>query len=251
MTGKRLNELIDGQLRPVRLDAPLLSSAETPWDGFILEREAGGEGSAGSIYFPHTELVLVVTGSIYVEDRALGDNKRFLARPGSVTIWPTGHEARAMSWSPYPRQGVTEMIRIQMEPSALERFAPESGALARQRVAPQPAIEDAELASLMRLMETDVRNGCPAGKLYGEWLSLALTTYVASRYAVSPGKALPLKGRLSRCQLARVRDYVESNLGSDLRLSELARIAGLSPQHFAFAFRNSIGVTPHRYVLRQ
>jgi AraC family transcriptional regulator len=138
-----------------------------------------------------------------------------------------------------------------LDPSALEQLAPESGALTRQRLAPQSGIEDGELASLMRLMEADVKAGCPAGRLYGESLSLALTTYVARRYSVGPETALGLKGRLSRCQLERVRDYIESHLGSDLRLSELARVAGLSPQHFAFAFRNSMGVTPHRYVLRR
>jgi AraC family transcriptional regulator len=44
-------------------------------------------------------------------------------------------------------------------------------------------------------------------------------------------------------------DYIEENLGLDVRLSELAIVAGLSPQHFSTLFKQSTGIAPHRYLI--
>ena len=58
-------------------------------------------------------------------------------------------------------------------------------------------------------------------------------------------------GGLSRRQLDTIRQHVEANIGNDLSLCELAGLAGLSPRHFASAFRRSMGTSPHQYVLRR
>lgn len=44
---------------------------------------------------------------------------------------------------------------------------------------------------------------------------------------------------------------MEANLGSELTLRELARLADLSLHHFARMFKQTIGVAPHRYVLER
>lgn len=54
---------------------------------------------------------------------------------------------------------------------------------------------------------------------------------------------------LTNAQVARTRDFIRDNVAADLSLTVLARIAGVSPPHFATAFRGSLGVAPHRYVL--
>jgi AraC family transcriptional regulator len=48
-----------------------------------------------------------------------------------------------------------------------------------------------------------------------------------------------------------VLDYIESNLGGQLTLTELAGIADLSLHHFARMFKRTIGVAPYRYVLER
>ncbi len=57
-----------------------------------------------------------------------------------------------------------------------------------------------------------------------------------------------LKGGLTRLQLQRVTDYVNDQLDRDLRLEDLAQIAGLSQYHFARMFKESTGLTPHLYI---
>jgi AraC family transcriptional regulator len=40
-------------------------------------------------------------------------------------------------------------------------------------------------------------------------------------------------------------------LQDELSLLELSRIADLSPPHFAAAFKTSVGIPPHRYVIER
>ena len=49
----------------------------------------------------------------------------------------------------------------------------------------------------------------------------------------------------------KVFAYIEGNLEGDCSITALAEIAGLSPYHFARAFRTDTGDTPHRYVVRR
>lgn len=46
-----------------------------------------------------------------------------------------------------------------------------------------------------------------------------------------------------------VVDYIEANLDRDLRLSALANVSAMSVYHFARRFKETLGVSPHAYVL--
>jgi AraC-like DNA-binding protein len=75
----------------------------------------------------------------------------------------------------------------------------------------------------------------------------------ASALADSPASrvAAPSRGGLPPGLTRRIRDYIESHLDGNVRLETLASLAGLSVHHFARAFRQSIGLSPHKYVLRR
>jgi len=46
-----------------------------------------------------------------------------------------------------------------------------------------------------------------------------------------------------------VVDYIEGSIDEDLRLCQLANVAAMSVYHFARRFRETVGVSPHAYVL--
>lgn len=58
-------------------------------------------------------------------------------------------------------------------------------------------------------------------------------------------------GTLPSCRLRRVTEHIQQNLDKDLRLAELAALVYMSPYHFARLFKCSMGVAPHRFVVRQ
>jgi AraC family transcriptional regulator len=60
-----------------------------------------------------------------------------------------------------------------------------------------------------------------------------------------------LQGGLSPWQAKRIGSYIEDNLGSNIRATDLAGILQLSTSHFFRAFRNSFGVTPLAYIMKR
>jgi len=82
----------------------------------------------------------------------------------------------------------------------------------------------------------------------------ALLMSAATVEAPSSGWALPVRrdvGTLPWGRLRRVTEYIQQNLDKDLRLAELAALLYMSSYHFARLFKCSIGVPPHRFVVRQ
>lgn len=70
------------------------------------------------------------------------------------------------------------------------------------------------------------------------------------------GRMLVLHGRIAEAPLGaepgpvgRVRALIDTRFAEDLRLDELAAVAGLSSHHLIRAFRREIGLTPHAYVI--
>jgi AraC-like DNA-binding protein len=59
------------------------------------------------------------------------------------------------------------------------------------------------------------------------------------------------RGGLPPGVLKRVQQYVEDHLAERVGIERLAAIAGLSAFHFARAFKQSQGVTPHSYLLHR
>ena len=59
------------------------------------------------------------------------------------------------------------------------------------------------------------------------------------------------RGGLAPWRKTRITAYVDTNLHSQIRASELARVARLSTGHFFRAFRESFGEAPLAYIARQ
>jgi len=61
---------------------------------------------------------------------------------------------------------------------------------------------------------------------------------------------LRIRGGLPPRALRRVREYIEAHLEETISIQALAAIAGLSMYHFARAFKQSEGMTPHDYLVQ-
>ena len=59
----------------------------------------------------------------------------------------------------------------------------------------------------------------------------------------------PSRGGLPPALTHRICEYIESHLDQKIGLEALAGMAGLSTHHFARAFHQSVGMSPHSYLL--
>jgi AraC-like DNA-binding protein len=57
------------------------------------------------------------------------------------------------------------------------------------------------------------------------------------------------RGGIAPSALRRVREHIDQNLGEHIEIADLANLTGLSPCHFSRAFKQSMGVPPHRYLI--
>jgi AraC family transcriptional regulator len=96
--------------------------------------------------------------------------------------------------------------------------------------------------------ETKARQGL----LYSETAVTLLALHVARNLSNRLTHVnLRARGGLPPATLRRARDYMVSRLSDDLSLSEIASTTGLSPGHFAFAFKQSTGIAPHAWLRRE
>jgi AraC family transcriptional regulator len=102
----------------------------------------------------------------------------------------------------------------------------------------------------MLALHADLEDGSPAGPLYGESLGLALGTYLVRRYSVRNCAKADYHGSMPTTRLNRTLEYINQNLARDIRLWELAQIAGMSPNYFCELFKLSTGLPPYQYILR-
>lgn len=56
---------------------------------------------------------------------------------------------------------------------------------------------------------------------------------------------------LPQWRLKRVKQFVDNHLDKEISLDDLAEVAGLSRRHFTRSFRQEIGETPYRWLMRQ
>jgi AraC family transcriptional regulator len=78
-----------------------------------------------------------------------------------------------------------------------------------------------------------------------------LASYLAEQYTNVAAPRPEQRGGLPIAQLRKIEDYVRGHLAESIPIEALAELAGLSPFHFARAFKQATGMTPHQFVTRE
>jgi AraC family transcriptional regulator len=91
-------------------------------------------------------------------------------------------------------------------------------------------------------------DGC---HIYAQTMGNALAVHLLSRYSTRTKLFKPFTGGLSPRDLKHVVEFIGDNLNQELNLADLANTVQLSQYHFAHAFKQSMGISPHQYVIQQ
>ena len=90
-----------------------------------------------------------------------------------------------------------------------------------------------------------------ANQLFVDHMMLALTAHVAQTYGGLQRTSAAARGGLAPWQAKRACERLESDLGGKLSLHKIAAELDLSVSHFSRAFRISVGMPPHQWLLHQ
>jgi len=222
-----------------------LSSRYVGWHGIALESFNGVPAcSIPEHEHPTHMLNLQRSGRAKCEWTTEGRTRRAEHGPGSLYILPTGTRDRFTRWAP------TSHLTLVMTPYFLARALEETAHLADVELVPNWSLRDPHITSLMLTLSSDLKDGSPAGPLYGESLGVALAHYLIRRYSVRALREGAYKGGMPTFRLNRVLDFMRQNYAKETRLWELAQLAGMSPHYFCELFKKSTGLTPHQYLTR-
>jgi AraC family transcriptional regulator len=123
--------------------------------------------------------------------------------------------------------------------------APQIGDLRHDPV----SFDDATVGSLGRAMLPALSHADQASQLFLDHILLALGVHVAQTYGGMRALARPIRGGLAPWQVRRAKEILCANLDGRVPLQEVARQCRLSVSHFSRAFRHSMGVAPHNWLL--
>lgn len=111
-------------------------------------------------------------------------------------------------------------------------------------------------SSISKIAES-VRNMAVAGlvekyPIMTETMCLAMAAETIKKMAPDAGARIDdVKNGLSKARKKRVLDFIEANVGRLISLSDIAAVAGLSPFHFSRSFKQSVGMSPSRYMIHR
>jgi AraC family transcriptional regulator len=158
-----------------------------------------------------------------------------------LTFVPAGHDF--FEW--HRVRAPTRVVFLYIDPPQLQRVC--SPHPSQMPTGPRVFFEDdgvwSTVLKLKRLVESPLTENCA----YFEALAAVLFQELACLHSGADGAERGVKGGLAAWQQRVVTAYIEKHLAEPVPLATLARVARLSPYHFARAFKQSFGVPPHRY----
>jgi AraC family transcriptional regulator len=205
----------------------------------------GFAGIGESSWTTTTETVL----AIRLHGAAVEDHNRRLTRtsgPGrDFALQPKGSATRFLSFSTLKFGHVFLPDALLDRAAEADNHAVFSGRLRDDlSFVPDPALHTLVKDYLRRAFDPLI----PATSLEMEGRALLLVDRLRRLHETRPTKALP-RGRLSPRHLRQTCDFIIEHIAQDICLDDLAALTGLSGKHFIRAFKQSMGIPPHRYLI--
>lgn len=235
----------------------LLSSEEMGWDGLVARvyhepvQFEGVMASATSL--PYIPLVLFAGGAMYLEQRPVnGSWKGRLIRSEDLLLLPDGSAPSELRWKSLTSEP-TQTLHLRLSKDLLARTAEEvtGSDPTRLTLIRGSGFQDPLLTQLGLALWRELEQPTPAGKLYAQTAAQMLAVHLLRQYTSAPVPIKEMTQGLTRQQVQRVLDFIQTHLSQDLSLEALAQQAGYSSYHFARLFRQTMGESPHQFVLRQ
>jgi len=241
----RISVIRNEKVVPLLPGTPTRNNIFSPWHGLIVEKH-----SVGAIEIPEHEhstfcLHMQTSGPVEMEWCCDGKQERQKTDQGSLIFLTPGTKDR-LRWN-----RSSQRVVVSLDESFLLRAGEEMGRKRASEFANRWAFEDKQLRLLLSEMEREMEANWPMGALYGDLLAMSLSIALLQKYGRNASGPMPAKGGMPRLRLKRILEHIAENSHLDLRLDDLAQVAGMSRFHFARLFRSEMGISPHQYLIGQ
>jgi AraC family transcriptional regulator len=197
----------------------------------------------GGMHFqaaPRWHCICFQMSPVRVERRMVGGVVRHEPPVGSLAISPAGSDCAADA------DDTVETLLVAID-TAWFALAATEGSERQARLIECFWAYDDSLLALARSLAFESGEDYPNGPLFWNEVAARFIDRLVARHTTE----LPIRARgmLSDDVLKRIKDYIVANLDEPIEVAALAGIAARSPFHFTRLFTQSVGLTPHRYVV--
>jgi AraC family transcriptional regulator len=169
------------------------------------------------------------------------------ARAGESSLNDLRREPTVLLEKPY------HSLAFYLPRAALDAIADEANAPRIHDLSYKPGVvvNDVTISGLGSLLLPAL--SCPdqAGRLFLDYVLLAFGVHIAQTYGGMRPASRKIRGRLAPWQERRAKEILRANLQGGVPLKEVARQCRLSVGHFSHAFRRTLGVAPHTWLIQQ
>jgi AraC family transcriptional regulator len=116
---------------------------------------------------------------------------------------------------------------------------------------PGAGVNDVTISGLGSLLLPALSHSNQANRLFVDHVLLAVGVHIAQTYGGMRPMSRPARGGLAPWQERRAREILCTNIKRGVALNKVARECDLSVGHFSRAFRRTLGVAPHKWLIEQ
>ena len=234
--------------------SPLLSSHTRGWDGILVQHHQQPAWEM-PVYAPSHHTLSIHHSSHVTESERVLDGKWRTENihQGDVALIPANviHQKRWRRDCSFTLLMLDPAYVAQLAAEALDGVGHVSLKETRLEVLPQFAQSDPLLYQIGVALKSELETEHPSTPLYIDSLITALTAHLIRHYSTTSLKTPASIPGLSPYQLERAIAYINTDLTQELNLAKLAAVVGVSKFYFCWLFKQSMGTTPHQYVLQQ
>jgi len=241
-----LQSIISGGRLTRRDSMPaVLTSQVLDWPGVLLEAGKNDVAAVDDVVGDQHYLSLNLdTKPLTLEVKGATGFKQFTIPPLSVWVSP-GLDPLTLRLN-----SALSYLRVSIDALHLGRLMGRSpGEDQPVRLRRTYGVAAPQIARLMMTLKDEADNRNPRGLAVVEAVTTALGHLLVRHAGVERERPLRVRGGLSGVARRRVLEMIDARLDARLTVEMLAREVGLSPAHFARAFKETMGQAPHQYLL--
>lgn len=227
--------------------APLVSSYQAEWTNIFLAYYQLPACKIPKHHLnQHTFTICTESGNPSLIECCLDNQlKRYYFQDGDIIFCPAD-VSKSLAW-----EQRNSCLLLALEPQLVEQVAYESSNAKHVEFSPQFKVIDPLIQHLAYALKSELESGCLSGRLYAESAAVMLALHLLKINSPSRQSTQEYKGGLPMHKLTQLVEYIDECLDQNIGLSELAQVVNMSQYHFARLFKQSVGITPHRYLIKQ
>lgn len=230
-------------------DSRFLETGSRTSCALSVHRKRSDQTTFGQVSAPAIEDGFLISLSLRSGSHQPVCNGRFMSTEhylaDTVHIRDLSQDYSAYLCSPF------DFLFFHISRGALDAVAQESGARPVETLSCQSGRTDQVAACLGRALVPALTSPSAASALFIEQVALALNIYFAQAYGGMEEPRPRSTRRLSRSQERRATEFLLDNVGEEVSVSAVAAECGLSRSYFIKAFKETMGRTPHKWLLNQ